>query len=214
MKGLIVKDFRLLFQRKRFFLLMAACAVMMAVSMDNSSFVVGWICTIMGIFSLSTMSYDEYDNSMPFLMSLPVSAKDYAIEKYVFGLICGMAGWLFAVAVELIMVFIGRTAESALDVLISSLVFLPLLLVFLSICIPCQLKWGAEKGRTYMLVLYGFLLGSAAIAVKFLPNSKDIDQLLAGTDVWMIAIIVFVAVIAIYYCSMLISVRVFSKKEF
>ena len=215
MKGLLEKDFRLLMQRKRFFLVMAVCALFMGFTMDGTGFVVGWICVLMAVFSLSSLSYDEYDNSLPFLMSMPVSAKEYALEKYVFGILCGLTGWLFAIIVELIIVFLKRVPVNIGEELLSSAVYIPMIMLVLAVSLPVELKWGAEKGRTFMLIVFGFLFACMFAIMKILPGgSSSVDAYLESINAGIIFIVVMLTAIILTVISMLISVRVFTRKEF
>ena len=153
MKGLLVKDFHLLMQRKSFFFLLAVLTVFMSFTMEGTLFAVGWVTMLMGIVSFSTIAYDEYDNCLPFLMSLPATRRDYAAGKYLFSIISGFAGWIFAAVVKLIISLMQSEFGTSIKELSTALVFLPLLLILLSCCIPVELKWGAEKGRMYLLVI-------------------------------------------------------------
>ena len=75
MKGMLIKDFRLLKnQGKTLILMLLAVAVFMNLITDvGPSFVVGYITIIFSLFTVSTISYDEFDNCYLFLMTLPVS---------------------------------------------------------------------------------------------------------------------------------------------
>lgn len=214
MKGLLVKDICLLLQRKRFFLILAAWALVMGYSMAETGFVVGWLCMIMAIFSLSTLNYDEYDNSMPFLMSMPVSAKDYAVEKYLFGFCCGIVGWLFAILVELVLAVVKHNLGSLGESLSESLVFIPVIVIVLSLSLPVELKWGAEKGRTYMLVLYGIIFLAFYTAVKVSPIPFDITAVEAAVSPAATALMFLVVTAVITAISLKSSICIMEKKEF
>lgn len=214
MKGLLTKDFRLLLQRKRFFMIMVLCAVCMGFSMDDTGFVVGWICMIAAIFSLSTLSYDEYDNSMPFLMSLPLSGKQYAVEKYLFGLICGMGGWLFAFLIDVVFALVKKTPFSLGEELLSSLIFIPLIMIVLSISLPAELKWGTEKGRTAMLLIAGFIFAGLVLGTKILPGKINIEEFINNVNLPLLVIGFLVLTAVITAVSMAISIRIMAKKEY
>ena len=50
------------------------------------SLCVVWDSTIVtAIFAITTISYDEFDNGLAFLMTLPVTRKQYVAEKYLLG---------------------------------------------------------------------------------------------------------------------------------
>ena len=91
-------------------------------------FAVGFLSLVAALFSLSSISYDELDNGNAFLFSLPVSRGAYAAEKYVFGLILGLAGWILSVLFVL-GVNLYRQAELSLEVLMTSFALLPLVLL-------------------------------------------------------------------------------------
>ena len=82
--------------------MIGATAFFMRFAMDDSSFVVGWVTMIAVITALGTISYDEYDNCMPFLMTLPVTRKGYALEKYLFTMICSVIFWIISVVIVII----------------------------------------------------------------------------------------------------------------
>ena len=89
MKGLLIKDFKLMMMQKNFFLSIIAIAVVLTVFVKNPSFIIGYLTFIGSVFTLSTISYDEFDNGNAFLFSLPITRKLYALEKYVFGFLTG-----------------------------------------------------------------------------------------------------------------------------
>ena len=82
MKGLLVKDFKLMKGQKNFFLIIAAIAASTAFFSDDTSFFMGFLPFILSMFALSTISYDEFDNGNAFLFTLPISRTGYTIEKY------------------------------------------------------------------------------------------------------------------------------------
>ena len=94
MKGLLIKDFRLMKVQKNFFALIMVIGIGMALFSKNTSYTIGFVSFIFSLFSVSTISYDELDNGNAFLFSLPIARKTYAVEKYCFGLIMGLGAWL------------------------------------------------------------------------------------------------------------------------
>lgn len=208
MKGLLIKDIRLLSGRKRSFLIVCACA--MAVSFSTGPiFSVGWFVMIGALFALSTIAYDEQDNGMPFLMTLPASRKAYALEKYVFGLLMDVACWLFSVSFCLVVALIGGGAQgwSTGIGLPAALMLLPLLI--LDISIPLSLKFGAEKGRIYMIVLFGALFGLGYLVFK-----SDASTVLSRIPQGVFLPAAAAAVAALTAGSVVWSCRIMQKKEF
>ena len=62
MKGLLIKDFKILLNQKRFLLMFICLAVILSFSMD-STFVVSYIPMIGLILMISTIAYDYNDDS-------------------------------------------------------------------------------------------------------------------------------------------------------
>ena len=82
--------------QKNFFLSIIAIAVVLTVFVKNPSFIIGYLTFIGSVFTLSTISYDEFDNGNAFLFSLPITRKLYALEKYVFGFLTGACSCLIS----------------------------------------------------------------------------------------------------------------------
>ena len=87
MKGLLTKDFRILAGQKRYFTIIILIALIFLCSGQPAQIIVGY-CTMFGmLFTVNTISYDEFDHGYLFLFTLPVTRKDYVLEKYVFMLL-------------------------------------------------------------------------------------------------------------------------------
>ena len=75
MKGLLIKDIKLLKNQLRFYAALVAIGLMMMIFQDNIMFAISYISVMFGMFTLSSISYDEMDNGTAFLMTLPVTRK-------------------------------------------------------------------------------------------------------------------------------------------
>ena len=78
------KDIELL-KQNRSFLGLVIVMVIFFVCIRNDAFVIIYLGMMGGFLSISTISYDEADRGMGFLMTLPATRKTYAIEKYILG---------------------------------------------------------------------------------------------------------------------------------
>ena len=76
MKGLFVKDIELMKQQKQFFIMVVVMGVILNLAGSVSvSFAAGYFTIVTAIFAITTISYDEFDNGLAFLMTLPVTRK-------------------------------------------------------------------------------------------------------------------------------------------
>lgn len=70
MKGLFVKDIELMKQQKQFFILVIVMGVILNLAGSGSvSFAIGYFTFVTAIFAITTISYDEFDNGLAFLMT-------------------------------------------------------------------------------------------------------------------------------------------------
>lgn len=66
MTGLLVKDFKLMATQKNFFLVILLIVIGMISFTEDVSFPLGFLTFALSLFTLSTISYDEFDNGMRF----------------------------------------------------------------------------------------------------------------------------------------------------
>lgn len=218
MKGLLIKDFKLLKNQKQFFLTVSMMGIIFLVVSNNPDFVISYITIMISIFTLSTISYDQYNNGMAYLFTFPITRKEYVREKYVFGLISTAASLVGVSAIAYAVSFaksIEYTLEEWGATVISSFLIVIIMLAF---TIPLQLKFEAEKSRMALLAVWGCLF--IAIYLMVYIGRKmgiDIEAILdsifeAKLSTTIIAIILIC--IASTIISYLISLKIIKKKEF
>lgn len=214
MKGLLAKDLALMMQRGRIFIFLLVWGIVMAMIMDNNTYTIGWVVMIATISSISTISYDEYDNCMPFLMSLPVTRREYAIEKYIFSAAAGVISWVLAVLIGTIAGIVkGNLLPTGQDFL-GLLVFLPIVLLIISVMIPPQLKWGPEKGRTVMMVVFGVVAVVIFLVERYAGGADDAVEALDSLSLTGVFFGVAAVCLALTALSIWLSIRIMEKSEF
>ena len=87
MKGLLIKDYKLMLGQKSFLGMAALMSVLYLAIYKDPTFAVVFITVMCTMFTVSTLSYDEYENGMAYLFTLPISRNTYVLEKYVFALV-------------------------------------------------------------------------------------------------------------------------------
>lgn len=217
MKGLLIKDMKLMGNMKNSFLLILLIAIAMTTYIKDTTFLITYLGLIGTTFATSTLSYDEFDNGYSFLMSLPVTRKGYVLEKFGFGLLLSGGGWLLGTILALVSGIVRGSAEP-LDVVMNSLVLLPMVFFLLAVMIPFRLKFGSEKGRVIMICVAGaaFLLFAVAAEVfkRVHLNLDDIGgnlPLLSDGTIVVGAVVLGIVILLVSYR---ISVSILEKKEF
>lgn len=160
MKGLLVKDFKLLKNMRNSLIMILIIAVGMSAYIKDLTFIIVYLAFIGTTFTTSTLSYDEFDNGYAFLFSLPVTKRDYVLEKYSFGLILSGGGWLLGMALATVS-GMARNNVPFTEWIVIGLELLPFPIIMLSVVLPFYIKFGGEKGRIGMICVLGgtFMIG-------------------------------------------------------
>lgn len=213
MRALLAKDIRLFRTMKNVVLIYVA---MIAVSIIFGQKEMGVrlinLCIVMFTYlSMSTMSYDDYDRGMEFILTLPTTKKIYAIEKYVLALstlvvmsIVG-TGLLVALGIEFNTAILDIAPMAAIAI------------VLVSINLPLTLKFGSEKTKILTLILFigfGSLVGTLGTSnLNEILNSDLVKKIMSlgklqlGIGIGLIAIIIL-------FVSCCISIKISENKEY
>ena len=93
-------------------------------------------------------------------------------------------------------------------------VILALIFFILAVSIPPQLKWGAEKGRIVMLLIYAVFGAGAFLLSRFGDNLSGMGERLSALPMWGVIWGVLGLCSVLTVLSALISMRIMEKKEF
>lgn len=215
MKGLLIKDFRLLKVNRDFLMLAIIVGLCMIIfTTGRQLYPMMFISFISAIVGAGTITYDEMDNGNEFLFTMPFSRKDYVIEKYLFTFI------LYAVSFVVMSIFafiVGRIRNTAdmgdfAFIWIISLIFS---LIFQAWTITVNLKFGGERGRIANIAIF-FIVFAAVVLIFniFSPDIGPVFHVVSRSGLKVIAAAGFVAAALIYAASVAISMRIVAKKEF
>ena len=217
MKVLLIKDFQLLKAQKSFFIVLIAVAVGMGLFSYDTSFITGFLTFAVSLFTISTVSYDEFDNGNAFLFSLPISRTGYVMEKYCFGMILGGGSWVLSAFMVLTAGFLKGNGLLA-DTLMTSLAVLPFMLIILAVMLPFQLKFNSKKGRIAIIGCVGILMLLGIIAVKAAAfmgiDAASLLVKLPPVSAGTLLAVAIAAALAILAVSMKLSIAIVNRKEF
>ena len=211
MLGMMRKDLCLLLQRSRAMLMMAGVGIIIGFSTDGS-FMIGYLTMISAILTISTISYDEFDNGYLFLLTLPVTRRSYVTAKYIFCFLGDLVGWA-AASVIYAGCCLAKGAGLGMERLAAALVFLPVVGLMSAVMLPLQLKYGAEKSRLALAVLFGGIGVLGALGMKLFPGLPDTLRAfpeISGAALGAAALGAVVAAVALSYW---ISLGIMEKKE-
>lgn len=217
MVGLLIKDIRLLLGQKRFFIVVVLLSVVFVISGQNPMFVVSYSTTLCAFFTISTISYDEFDHGFSFLFTLPISRRGYVLEKYLYGLLVGGVAWFVTTLLGAAYNCVTSTPVAMSEWLGAAVATLLVLGGFLCVMLPVQLKYGAEKGRVALFVVMIVIFGVFAFVMKIdglAPMLQEKLQWISEIEApvaFLIGAHIFATVVTV---SIVVSIRIVEKKQF
>lgn len=202
MKGLMKKEFLMLWRASRAFgLICVVFIAMSAISQDNIIFLFMPIM-ISGLLPSTLLSYDERCKWQEFSGALPVSRAQLVSAKYLLGLGCMTVVLVVTVVVHLI---VRRYPTEMLLTMLGGVYGLALFISAVSL--PMMFKFGVEKGRLWYyatLILVGGASGASA------GVATDVFNEGLPSYIWLI----FAFGVVIFALSWLLAIRFYQKREF
>lgn len=217
MKGLLIKDVKLMKNQMLFFVAIIFMSIAFSAMWKNPFFAMGYATVLVSMFTISTISYDDYENGMAYLFTLPVSRRDYVMGKYLFGILSTLLALVAATAISFgigAVQKVGFGMEEFVSVAAMSIVLASFMLAF---SLPVQLKFGAERSRVALLLVMGIAVLIGFLTVKATEAAGvDLEAVLDGlfqdslARTFIILVLIGVALLVISYQ---VSVRIMEKKE-
>lgn len=218
MKGLLIKDMKLMLGQKRFFLIVMGMGIMLMFSGDEPAASMGYVTMLITIFSLNTISYDEHENGMSFLMTLPITRKTYVQEKYAFAVALATVASALSVILVYVISMIRHIDVVLKEVLIISGVLSGVSILIFAITLPLMVKFGSDKGRIALFAVFAVIGVLIALLAKLVekPGSPlmnvvvKFSELSAGTIAFIAVFAMILTVLASYF----VTVKIISRKEY
>lgn len=219
MRGLLIKDYKLLSVQKLSVIFIFAMGIFFIFTQDSPIFGISYTLAVTSIYTLTTINYDEFDNGMEFLMTLPSGRKLYALEKYVL-VFCNI------LIVSIILTALGGiqkvySGESGiiLELIEMSVSGTLTYLILSSALLPVYLKFGAEKSRIVLIAIAGCFIAASFIFSSVLSANNILDTSSLLNTIYnlspaQIIITLFLAVIICLGVSIKISLKILEKKEY
>ena len=218
MKGLLIKDWKLMKNNAMFILMIIFISIACAAGLKNPFFALGYATALISIFSVNTIAYDEYDNGMAHLFSLPISRKIYVKEKYVFAILLSVIGLTIATVISVV-VSLALCEHYAIEEWIGILAMSLFVVILIQVVImPVRIRFDSEKHKMVMLIVCGAMAavvgGAYAIAEA---SGIDVEGFLDGillTKAWMTLAGVILLGAFLMFISYKISLKLMAKREF
>lgn len=206
MSGLLIKDLYFIKRQKIYFYVI----LMLILAYQSPAFVASYSGILSSSLIVSTMSYDSYEGGLGYLMTLPITRRQYVQSKYLLSFIISFSFLTVAMVTGIGARFIIDGRVSYLDfgdALVSMLVVDTLMT---TVNIPSILKWGAEKGR--LMVFAAVAVCVAAVYILF-SVGFELPDFLKNVNLFAGVAGVLVISAALRLISYSVSVRIMEGKE-
>ena len=162
MKALFIKDIRIILKQQRVLI----CAffgviTILAFATHNSMYAVAFVLFLVPTMMLTTISYDTFENGMSYIMSLPVSVKDYVTEKYILTVASSLIFNIMATILINVVLSIGKgVGIMPLELIVNAMLAQFMVLIYISLVLPVDIRFGTDKGMI-IVVLMAVVIGAA-----------------------------------------------------
>lgn len=206
MSGLLLKDLYILKKYGKTMVALILFFSLFAAFSKDAGFLSGMIIFVGTTMAINSFSYDDLSKWQSFALAMPVKRRTVVLAKYLFTLILAVGSTLFSVVLNVILGLVRRNI--ALDsILPVAGIMLGLVLFINAIILPLIYKFGVEKSRLLMIVVYAlpavFILSALNFGSSF-PAFIPLNLLAALSPV---------LVAAVFWGSYLLSCRIYEKKE-
>ncbi|WP_042274892.1 ABC-2 transporter permease [[Clostridium] dakarense] len=157
------------------------------------------------------MVYEDMNGIDNLVAVLPVKRNEYVMSRYLFGAII-----LALTSIFLIVVYNIGNKINAIDIPLKAFLGMGITSAILTISfiIPTVLKFGANKMRVVMVVIFMILIGLVSGMMEILSQNSEIMVKISNiVDTIGISVILIIFNTAILMISMIVSIKVYRNKE-
>lgn len=203
MTGLILKDLLNLKKQAKVYLILVIFYFVYGAVFESSSMFSSMMTMIAVMIPLTAMSYDERSKWDRYALTMPISRKVIVASRYLLGMIFIAAAFVLSVLVN--MVF---SKMYSIESILISLASLSAGITVMSVIFPLLFKYGVEKGRILMMLVFFTPIAILMMVSKLglsMPDEETIKSFIFLSPI----IALMLLLVSIY-----ISLSIYRKKEF
>lgn len=203
MRGLLIKD--ILNLKKQWYIYLFLIILFSFTSYTNGNDQLFWfVIILLGIMNpITSISFDEKSKWDKFSLTLPIKRSDLILSKYIFSYITLL---LSVILYFVYLIAFGKNIDK--EILYSIGIIIGISIIIQSFVLPCIFKFGSEKGR--LILLAGCVIPYLIVFIQKKYNFKAPSQELLSILPYVLVVAVFVVALS----SILISIKIYDKKEF
>ena len=177
---------------------------------QGNSSILGAVVIIFPMLVITTLSYDHAGKWDRFALTMPVTRKMLVRSKYILFLIMLLFGMLIG-AVFSAAGLLFRQDFDIMEIMVEIMAVAVAALWFGIILLPLIYKFGVERARLFLLLLFA-LLGGGMMAFVSIAKNAPLPAFTPQQSALIIGIFL-ASSIAAYAVSYLVSVKIYQKKE-
>lgn len=203
MKGLIKKDILNLKKYGWSVLMITALYVVFSLTLKDPEFMGGMVVLMFSMIAVTSFSYDNVSGWDKYVITMPVSRRAVVKSKYILALMLSLLGAALPAIIGIVMGLINQAADIAKQLVISA-GLLGIGILFLCIMLPLIFKFGVDKSRIIVLVVFAIPF-AAAFALNqtgiTLPTQDQFMRILAYSPLMLAALLAFSYFLSCYFYS-------------
>ena len=215
MKGLLIKDIRLLLRQKKLLLMIAL--LMLFLAQNGLEFILGYFICACFLLGDTTIGYDTADKNLAYLMTLPASRKTYVLEKCLLTLLPGIGATVFAIVIRLGMAWIQKQPVVLAEVIFGFMIIFFVSSLLVAVLLPIELLDTEKRKIIVNLVASAFgvvwimLMRDEEALQKISGYAMKIVEKVSMTGAYVGALGIWTVVMA---SSIVCSMVIMRRKEF
>ena len=214
MKGLLLKDFYMMWKNFRFYFVMCVIFLIFGIMVKNNFFMLFYPAFVCSLMPMNILSFDEKSGWDRYSLCFPLSRTQLVSARYLFSLL--LAGGIFLLYVLGLVFKVCILEHSPAELWPTLAVYLPALagMMFLpqSIIFPGVLKFGTQKGSIAYYLALGVIVGVGVAVLNVFdtlsPAAVDFNDI--SRFLWLLPL----AAALLYALSWPLSARIYEKKDF
>ena len=209
MKGLLLKDWFVIWKQCRYLLFVPAVFLAVSALSDDSQFFAIFAFLLSAMYPMTVMGLDEQSKWERYAMTMPFRRRDLVLSKYLLSF-CSL--FLYGVLYLLLVLLFKHDPEAMKVSGMLTSVGISIGILYSALAYPFLFKLGMEKGRIWYLILIVVVCGNGAALAAMLGDEISLNLLLTWMD--CLLLILPLAALSLFGLSAFLSIKLYESREF
>lgn len=177
MMGFMVKDVLVLRRQMLLYLLFVGVYAALVISGVFGPYILPALLVVIGLMlPMSSMSYDDLARWSKYAAATPAGRQGIVAGKYLFALLCILGSAVLVFILMLALSLTGLMEASAVETCLTVLGCIGSALILDAILLPILFKFGTEKSRIILMILFAAVFGGSAAVGSLAEKLSPLPQ--------------------------------------